>query len=109
MNPNSGLLVPIFRTWGRGINGDTRQGRDWACPHCQRFAIHSVVDGGKQIVGFTTQPPLYSGTGDLRSGAVIVECPECFGTFWLHVSYLAVQLYGSYCPAWPKRQITSVD
>ena len=97
------LILPKVESWGRGITGDTKQGRDWTCPHCREFDIRAPSTGNK-IVGFTTNPPPYSGTGTLRVGAVIVECPNCFETFWLHIDYLSVVMYSRYCEAWPKQK-----
>ena len=97
-------ILAQVKPWGGRTVADATRAKDPTCPHCQRFELrpHQFRRWAQQVVAYDKTAKAADEIGTLKCGAVIIECPECFGLFWHHVhDRTGLRLYIQCCPNWP--------
>ncbi len=93
-----------FETWGTLYdpnNRDIPHSWDLECLKCS-WRYH--IGDHEHVVGFhpLTAYELVDPGSDKKVGVLIIECPQCFSKFWLHVRRFTAETIRQRSDKWPK-------
>jgi len=94
--------------WGQTYHQAIPHSPGLCCPECGgvRFGWGRNKEWYQSIVGFSFELPT-SKMG--AAGIIILECPQCFSKFWVHILYESFRIVRDVSPNWPKEDDESSD
>ncbi|MDP3800504.1 MAG: hypothetical protein Q8Q90_03745 [bacterium] len=96
----------LLKAWGVPYNPAFERTPDQKCPECDwSFIVSKTIEESRKkkesVIGFSMELPFPS-VQDSVVGIIILECPQCFTIFWLHITQGYAKALANICDKWPK-------